>query len=214
VHPLGEILEAAARGRFPRPDGGVTFVPELDDGTSAVVAFTAHAVVATSLTPDDLDGTGLDGYGGAMSPRALLRLAGDGTIGVIDVTLVAAGRGGGTLARTRQWDDHDRVRYARSRRSDVVVHGDGDGFVTIGAGLAGRREMSIELTAAPHGRGAGRRLIAEALALVEPDAFVFAAVAPGNARSLRAFLSQGFTPVGSEVHIDRRSSRPAPGGAS
>jgi hypothetical protein len=30
---------------------------------------------------------------------------------------------------------------------------------------------------------------------------VFAAVAPGNARSLRAFLSEGFVPVGSEVIV-------------
>jgi hypothetical protein len=28
---------------------------------------------------------------------------------------------------------------------------------------------------------------------------VFAAVAPGNARSLRAFLAEGFVPLGSEV---------------
>jgi RimJ/RimL family protein N-acetyltransferase len=35
---------------------------------------------------------------------------------------------------------------------------------------------------------------------------VFAAVAPGNVRSLRMFLRHGFTPIGSEVVI-----RPARG---
>ncbi|RIQ11374.1 hypothetical protein DY240_28965 [Jiangella rhizosphaerae] len=38
-----------------------------------------------------------------------------------------------------------------------------------------------------------------ALRLVPAGEPVFAAVTPGNARSLRAFLACGFTPVGSEV---------------
>jgi hypothetical protein len=39
------------------------------------------------------------------------------------------------------------------------------------------------------------------LRLVPAGEPVFAAVAPGNACSLRAFLAAGFTPVGSEVII-------------
>jgi hypothetical protein len=31
---------------------------------------------------------------------------------------------------------------------------------------------------------------------------VFAAVSPGNARSLRSFLAAGFVPIGGEVIID------------
>lgn len=56
-------------------------------------------------------------------------------------------------------------------------------------------------TGSPRRVSAGRELIRDALGLVPADEPVFAAVAPGNARSLRAFLAEGFTPVGSEVII-------------
>ncbi|WP_275461151.1 hypothetical protein [Streptomyces noursei] len=49
---------------------------------------------------------------------------------------------------------------------------------------------------AVHAQGS---LLAEALSLVPAGEPVFAAVSPGNARSLRAFLACGFTPIGSEV---------------
>lgn len=199
AHPLLRALLDAADGRFPPADGGVTALPPLDDGTSAVVSLTAHALVASHLRPGELRDLALDGYGAALAPATLLRLAAGGRIGVIDVTLCARGLGGGQLPETDQWDGHERVRYARALRTDVVVHGDADGFVTIAAGLAGRREMSVELVGAAHGAGAGRRLIDETRRLVPAGEWLFAAVSPGNARSLRAFLSQGFVPIGSEV---------------
>lgn len=52
---------------------------------------------------------------------------------------------------------------------------------------------------AGQGRGRGRSLLADALTLVPSGEPVFAAVTPGNARSLRAFLACGFVPLGSEV---------------
>ena len=61
--------------------------------------------------------------------------------------------------------------------------------------------MSIEVNPEGQGRGWGRTLIAEARGLVPPGEPLFAAVSPGNARSLRAFLACGFTPLGSEVLI-------------
>jgi hypothetical protein len=67
--------------------------------------------------------------------------------------------------------------------------------VTVAAGLAGRTELSVE-AAVP---GTGRALIRAALGSVPVGEPVFAAVAPGNARSLRAFLAEGFVPLGSEV---------------
>jgi L-amino acid N-acyltransferase YncA len=71
--------------------------------------------------------------------------------------------------------------------------------VTLAAGLAGRREISIEAAPAGHGHGRGRSLLRDALGLVPPGEPVFAAVSPGNARSLRAFLAVGFIPLGSEI---------------
>ncbi|MFG2606588.1 hypothetical protein ACGFT2_23985 [Streptomyces sp. NPDC048514] len=81
------------------------------------------------------------------------------------------------------------------------MYGDGRGLVTLGQGLAGRRELGIELAANAHGRGLGRSLLRDALSLVPAGEPVFAAVSPGNARSLRSFLATGFVPVGSEVII-------------
>jgi hypothetical protein len=94
------------------------------------------------------------------------------------------------------------VRYARRIREGVRVHGDERGLVTLSDGLAGRTELSIELDAPEQdGRGRGRSLLLDALTLVPAGVPVFAAVSPGNARSLRAFLAVGFTPVGSETVI-------------
>ena len=72
AHRLLQFLLDAAIGRFPAADGGVTVLPTLPNGTAAVVAFTGHAVVATSLTPNQIAGLHLDGYGGSIAPAALL----------------------------------------------------------------------------------------------------------------------------------------------
>ena len=84
--------------------------------------------------------------------------------------------------------------------------GDEHGLVTIGNGLVGRTEMSVELIGGEHGRGAGRRLIHAGLHHVDARRPVFAQVAAGNAASLRAFLACGFVPIGSEVLIETISA--------
>ena len=69
--------------------------------------------------------------------------------------------------------------------------------LVIGRGVAGRWEAAIEVD--PHARrnGLGRRLALAARHLV--DGPVWAQVAAGNARSVRAFLAAGYRPVGSEA---------------
>ena len=192
-HPLLPVLLAAAAGDFPPADGAVVYLPPLPAGQAAVVSLTARVYLAT-----DQRVAGLDGFGAALRPEVLRRLAGPaGTVDTLDVTLAAHGLGGGTLPRRAGVLDHPRVRYAVALRQDVRVHGDDDGLITLATGLAGRREMSVELRRP--GGGAGRALIVEALRLVPAGEPVFAAVAPGNARSLRAFLAAGFGPIGSEV---------------
>jgi hypothetical protein len=212
-HPLLDALLAAATGAFPAVDGGVTHLPPLEDGLEAIVSFTGHSFMASRLTASDLADLEPDGFGSVLHPSVLLRMAGergDIAVGVVDVTLVAPGTGdaaaedGPTTGRMQErtdLDDHPRVRHARSLRSDVEVFGDESGLVTIARGLAGRREMSIELFDTSSSRGEGRRLIESALAMVGVGEPVFAGVSPGNARSLRAFLACGFTPIGSEVII-------------
>ncbi|SHN75892.1 GNAT family N-acetyltransferase [Cryptosporangium aurantiacum] len=203
-HPLLRYFLDASDGRFPAPDGAVTRLPPLPDGHECAVAFTGHAVVATALTAAQVAAEKPDGYGGAMAPDFLRALAGpDGDIGVLDATLVGRGTGGAAaLATLTGADDHPRVAYARARRANVQVYGDERGLVTLAEGIAGRPELSIELhPQTAHGRGSGRSLIRAALSLVPRGEPVFAAVSPGNARSLRAFLAAGFVPVGSEVLI-------------
>jgi L-amino acid N-acyltransferase YncA len=61
--------------------------------------------------------------------------------------------------------------------------------------------MSVETLPELHGRGHGRRFIDDAVCRAPADRWLFAAVSPGNARSLRAFLAAGFRPLASEVII-------------
>ncbi len=199
-HPLLAVLLEAARGAFPPADGRAVWLPPLEGGVSAVVSLTGRAYVASARRV-----AGLDGFGSALRPAVLAALAGaGGEVDTLDVTLVARGLGGiglggGGLPVRADLADHPRVRRARAWRTDVRVHGDERGLVTIACGLAGRTELSVECHEPAGERGTGRGLIRDALGLVAAGEPVFAAVAPGNARSLRAFLATGFVPLGSEV---------------
>jgi hypothetical protein len=201
-HPLLAFFMNAADGCFPPADGRVTVLPPLPGGLECSVAFTGHAVVATAMTSQTVLAQGPDGFGGSLSADFLRHLAGPkGWIDVTDATLTARGSGGPPrLTGLTDADDHPRVRHARWLRANVQVYGDERGLITLADGVAGRRELSIELHD-PDGssRGRGRSLITDALSLVPEGEPVFAAVSPGNARSLRAFLACGFTPIGSEV---------------
>ena len=202
AHPLLAVLHDAAAGRFPPVDGEAVFMPPLRPGLEAVVSMTGRAYLASELSARDF-AMPLDGFGAALAPDVLLRLAGaDGDVGVIDGTLVGRGTGRSQNAPPLRadLDHHPRVQHARSVRVDVHVHGDERGLVTVARGLAGRRELSVE-TVDGQQPGTGRSLIRDALGLVADGEPVFAAVSPGNARSMRAFLAVGFVPVGSEVLI-------------
>lgn len=202
-HPLLTTLLDAVDGRFPPVDGGWTVVPALRDGLECVLALTGHAYIATGRSRAEVDAHAPDGFGGALAPDFLRWLAGaDGRIDMIDATLFARGTGGGALPERHDLDGHPRVRLARSIRTDVRVYADKRGLVTMSCGLAGRRELSVEAEPDGQGQGWGRSLLLDALGMVPAGEPVFAAVTPGNARSLRAFLGVGFTPIGSEVLIE------------
>lgn len=202
THPLLPVLVAAADGAFPPVDGAAVLLPPLADGVQAVVSFTGRAFVATSLHRAEFTDVAMDGYGGALHPQLLLHLAGRrGAVGLTNLMLAGRGHGRGGLPERDDAAAHPRVRYALALRRDVRVYGDERGLVTLALGVAGRRELSIEVEASRHGTGAGRALVHDALGLVPAGEPVFAAVSPGNARSLPAFLAAGFTPLGSEVLI-------------
>lgn len=204
-HPLLEVLVEAAHGRFPRADGGVTFLPVHRPGIEAIVAFTGHAYVMSELPPAEFADLEIDGFGLAQRPEAQIRIARGGRIGVVDATMVwvpggHVGADVADLAETDTFDDHPRVQHARSIRSDVRVFASAEGLVTLAIGLAGRHEMGV--AAFEPGRGSGPRLIRAAQVLTDPASPLFAAVAPGNARSFRAFQAEGFSVLGSEVVIE------------
>ena len=95
--------------------------------------------------------------------------------------------------------DHPRVERALLHRSGVRVWGtpDGAGLLTLGRGVAGRWEVSLEVDPACRGRGLGTALARAARSLVNGP--LWAQVAPANVASLRAFLAAGYRPVGAEV---------------
>lgn len=208
-HPLAPILDRAAGGDFPAADGRVDVLPPDDDGTIAVVAMTGHAYVLADVDPGEVavrqSDSAAGGFGGALAPDLLTWLCGpDREVGSVDVVLAAGGRPGPRPSLMRRDDqlDHRRVQRAFRHRRDVDVYGDVDGLAILGRGLVGRWELSVELfDAATPAAGAGRRLIGAGRRLVPDGEWCWAQVAPGNARSLRAYLAAGFVPVGSEVLI-------------
>ena len=121
----------------------------------------------------------------------------------VDVLLAAHGTGDDSSLVEAEGEAHGRVRRALRSRSDVRVYGGPGAVVILGRGAAGRREVAIEVDATARRRGVARRLLAEALHLVEAGEPLFVQVAPGNAAALRAALAAGFTPIGGEVLLFR-----------
>jgi GNAT superfamily N-acetyltransferase len=97
--------------------------------------------------------------------------------------------------------DHPRVERALLHRTDVRVWStpDGGGFLTLGRGVAGRWEVSLEVAPASRGRGLGTALAQAGRSLVPDSAPLWAQVTPANVASLRAFLAAGYRPVGAEI---------------
>ncbi|MGW3950920.1 GNAT family N-acetyltransferase [Streptomyces sp. NPDC004752] len=211
---LRDLLDAAARGVFPPEDGGTTVVPQHTHRHAGVIAFTAHAVVFTDederWVRGALDAVDCDPLAAAVHPRFLAdfmaRTGRDHD--TVDALLVGAALPGRPPLALREITDwgHPRIAYARGRRDEVRAWTADGGVVTLGRGVAGRLEVSVEVNkrgAAARRRGLGRDLVAAALRLADEP--VWAQVSPGNARSLRAFLAAGYRPVGAEALLSARA---------
>ena len=203
---LAGWLLGAVGGRFPLADGRVVVAPPWQDGVEAVVVFTGHAVIATTLPLDAVLAAGADGFGGATLPPLLRLMTGqDGDVECLDVLLGARGTGGGRLPQVPAAGTHPRAMHARHWRTNIRVHGDDRGLLVLADGVAGLPQISYEVPLHLRGRGNGRSLLADGLALVDRNEPVLTAVAPGNAASLRAVLAAGFLPLGS-VQLVRPSN--------
>ncbi|MER5733404.1 GNAT family N-acetyltransferase [Streptomyces sp. NPDC002138] len=209
---LGEILDAAARGQFPPPDGGTTIVAQERHRDAGVIAFTAHSVIFTDEDPawvrSTLAGLDCDGLAATMNPRFLAAFL-DRTgrrHDTTDLMTVADPLPGEPPLELRELADrdHPRVVRARARRDDVRVWAADGGVVVLGRGVAGRWETAIEVDETVRHRGLGRALATAARHLVPGRAPVWSQQAVGNARSIRAFQAAGFRPVGSEALLIAR----------
>ncbi len=204
AHRLVALLEDAAQGRFPAADGEIEVLPPPPGAAMAVVAFTAHHVIAADIDEswvrEQLPAGDLRA---PMSPRFLHGLGtrlGRGDDGV-DVVLAAPGLAGSSALVAGDRGEHPRATRAHSFREDVRVFegADGAAVVILGRGLGLRLEVAIEIDPARRGRGVGMRMLIEARRLVGAHDVLYAQVAPGNAASLRTFLRAGFEPIGCEV---------------
>ncbi|MER6315385.1 GNAT family N-acetyltransferase [Streptomyces sp. NPDC001581] len=205
-HTLTGILDAAAEGRFPPPDGGTTVVPQENRRDAGVIAFTAHSVVFTDEDPDWVRSTlaalDCDALAATMNARflaALLDRTGRST-DTIDLLTVAGPLPGEPPLELREMadPDHPRVRRALKRRDEVRVWSADGGVLVLGRGVGGRWETAIEVDEGARHRGLGRELARAARHLVPDGQPVWSQQATGNARSIRAFQAAGYRPVGAE----------------
>ena len=208
---LRSILDAVARGEFPPADGRTTVVPQPSPRTAGVLAFTAHSVVFTDEDPawvhEALRAVDCDALAAPMNPRFLAALAErtGRTSETVDAVLVGGPLPGEPPLALKEIEDarHPRVVYARGRRDDVRAWTAEGGVLVTGRGVAGRLEVSVEVDDGVRHKGLGRLLVTAArhLSAGEP---LWAQVAPGNARSMRAFQAAGFRPVGAELLLHRK----------
>lgn len=204
THRLAVLLEAAAHGVFPPADGCIEVLPPPPGPAMAVVAFTMHYVIAADAPEEWVRHQLPSGdLSAPMSPRFLaalgdkLDLRDDG----VDVLLAADGLPGEASLHERTVGEHPPVSAANAHRQHVRVFTDPSGaaMLILGHGLALRTEVAVEVQPRHRGQGLAAQALLEARRLVGPGQVLFAQTAPGNAASLRTFLSAGFRPIGSET---------------
>src|SRR3954447_12624548 len=156
-NPVLATLTEAALGRPPRADGGIDVLPPPPGPTPAIIAFTAHHVIAADIDVDvvhaRVDPADLSA---PMSADFLLFLSGwlGRRAGPIDVLLAATAPKDTDTDPLQLWprDDvaqHPRVDRAGRYRPATIVYADTPdgpfgGRVVIGQGFAGPREVDYE----------------------------------------------------------------------
>lgn len=206
MHRLTDLFNRLARDVYPPRDDMVEVLDSPPGKTDAIVAFTSHHVIAVGIDAD-LVRSQLDAADDAAPMRApFLTWVGEqlgSRPGSLRVVMVAKGTGVGSEVLERRDDmyRHTRVAAALVNRENVELYSDkyGQSILVLGEGLAGRRELSVQVPASQRKAGTGRRLVQGAIALTPKDQPLFAQVAAGNAASLRAFYNAGFRPIGAEV---------------
>jgi GNAT superfamily N-acetyltransferase len=213
VAELADLLWEIADGRPSANDQYLTVVVPPDERSVGVLAFAGHNVVSADLAGDLVRGwlPGDDLSAPTRAPFLTLLSAATGRVpDNLDAVLVAPATGrsnGMDLVELAEFTEplHPRLARALAQRISVRAWTSPGGLLTLGRGVAGRWEVSIEVEPALRGFGLGRALFTAARGLLPVGEMVWAQVAPGNAASVRAALAAGFRPVGAEVllHPDR-----------
>jgi hypothetical protein len=213
-HLLAAMLMAAASGRFPPADGVVELAGPPAGRCHAVVAFTAHHVVAANVDPDEVQAR-LDpeDVGAPMGAGFLAWLAErlQAPAGMLDLVMVAPmpprGEALPVLVPRDGVAGHPRLERSRRYRTDLRCYSDRQdrALVVIGRGLTQRWEIAIEVGPQYRGLGLGTELARAAGRLTPIGQPLFAQVSPGNVASVRAFLAAGYRPICSEVLFLKKS---------
>jgi GNAT superfamily N-acetyltransferase len=203
---LAAVLAEVAAGRFPPADGGVTIVPAPSRRDAGVLGFSAHAVIFIDTDPAWVAGQLPEGdLAGPLSPaflHALCQRTGR-RAHTIDMLCVAAALPGPppVALAAEPGPAHPRLARALRYRDGVRAWRADGGIVTVGRGIAGRWEVSVEVDPGRRGAGLGRSLAAAARHLLPVGTPLWAQIAPANVASVRAFLAAGFQPSGAEAHL-------------
>jgi hypothetical protein len=207
-HPLSVLLPAAAEGRFPPPDGTVRVLASPPGPVDAVVAFTAHNVIAADVDQGEIFQHLPNQDPGAPMRADFLAWLADrlGThAGMIDLVMVAPTPDPTEdlpeLVRRDDLLDHPRLARSRVFRNELRCYSDPEDrcLIVVGRGLAERWEMGLEVKPEFRGIGLGARLARATARVTPPGELLFAQISPGNVASVRAFLAAGYRPICSEV---------------
>lgn len=202
-HPLARLLRSVAAGQFPHQDGAWTRVSPWIPTLQAIVGFTGHSILAVSydVSEETLIDLGATGFDGPFSARVVTALAGaTGWIGPQQVLLSALGTGSGNsgaLVARADLSRHPFVENAKRIRQDIQVLGTADAhpdIVVLGRGVAGIREISVQVNHQTPGRG--ESLFAAALATVPEYEVVLATIPVYDGHGLGSAIAGGFRPIG------------------
>jgi FR47-like protein len=214
-HHLSTLLHEAVLGRFPPSDGTVRVLPAPPGPSDAVVAFSAHNVIAADLDEQEvLDHLPSADPGAPMSAEFLAWLAGRlrTQAGMLDLVMAAPAPDPNEdlpeLILRPDLLDHPRLARSRQYRTDLRCFSDREkrALIVLGRGLAERQEMGIEVKPEFRGSGLGRVIARATVRVAAAGEPLFAQISPGNVASVRAFLSAGYRPICAEVVFLRRDA--------
>jgi hypothetical protein len=134
---LAALLDAVAHGRFPPADGTLTVVPAPAPYRGAVVAFTAHTVIAVDIPPEEVRAhLSTDDLGAPMAPPFLAWLGHQLGMqpGLVDVVLVHRGQLNSSVPVIPAQCRESHPRVARALHQRQCVTGRQPGHAGAGAG--------------------------------------------------------------------------------